>query len=317
MRPVGPGDPLRAHGVCGPALARLEASLALDGSAFARMVGAATPMARAVTALARARSTPLVVGVSGGQGSGKTTLAAVLETLLTCSAGLRVVRFSLDDFYLSRRDRRTLATDVHPLLVTRGVPGTHDAARGVAVLRGLTGGPSAPIRIPGFDKARDEPVAAVDEAVVEGPVDVVLFEGWCVGIGPEPDERLTAPVNALEASEDPDGIWRRWVNGRLSGPYREWFALIDLLVFLQVPDFEAVRRWRTLQERGLSAARPGGEGVMTDAEVGRFVMHYERLTRHALRTLPDQAAVVAHLDEAHRITHLSVADRLAPAARTP
>ena len=73
-----------------------------------------------------ARDKPLIIGINGSQGSGKSTLADYLCTMLNERYQLRCVSLSLDDFYLTKLERQQLASQVHPLLETRGVPGTHD-----------------------------------------------------------------------------------------------------------------------------------------------------------------------------------------------
>lgn len=247
---------------------------------------------------------PLVIGLNGGQGSGKSTLAALAATHLQRSASLRTLVLSLDDLYLGRAARRALAARVHPLFETRGVPGTHDTRLGLTLLDALQAAAAGDaraldgLRLPRFDKARDDRVPA-DEAVAPvTPVDLVLLEGWCVGATAEPEAALREPVNALEAREDPDAVWRRHVNAALAGDYALLFARLDALVMLQVPAWEAVPRWREAQEQVL---RQQGRGGMSAAAVARFVAHYERLTRHMLRTLPARADLLLALDEDHAI----------------
>jgi len=230
---------------------------------------------------------PRLIGINGAQGSGKTTLCRFLEVLLV-EHNLRTATLSLDDLYLTRAERCDLATHEHALFATRGVPGTHDIALGEVVLDDLLAGRTA--ALPRFDKATDDRAAV--RRMVEPPIDVVLFEGWCVGAVPQPATALRAPVNALERDEDADGSWRREVNRRLATDYAEMFARIDLLVMLQVETFEAVRANRALQEQKLAASSPGGPALMDDAALGRFLMHYERLTRWMLEEMPARADVV-------------------------
>ncbi|MGR4863401.1 kinase [Caulobacter sp. LARHSG274] len=261
------------------------------------------PLAARIAAVAMGPA--FVVGLCGPQGCGKSTAVLVLRRLLE-ARGLRVAILSLDDLYLPIEDRQALARDVHPLLRTRGVPGTHDVGLGLAVLDGLAGpGRTA---IPRFDKAADTRAPSESWPVVEGPVDVVLFEGWCVGARPQPDKALAAPVNALERERDPDGTWRAHVNAALAGPYRPLFARIDLLVQFLAPDFAAVLAWRQEQERKLrarlAAAGPSGARAMDDAEVVQFVQHYERLTRHIAAEMPARADLVIRLDADRRSTNL-------------
>ncbi|WP_369602597.1 hypothetical protein AAIA72_06490 [Hahella sp. SMD15-11] len=241
---------------------------------------------------------PLMMGIQGCQGSGKSTLAAWMDAALT-EAGLTVATLSLDDFYLPRDSRADLAERVHPLLRTRGVPGTHDVGRLVNVLEHFRQG-RVPVALPRFDKATDNPVPASGWPIVNTPVDVVILEGWCWGIPPEPEPALETPVNTLEANEDPDGRWRHWVNARLREDYVPLYCLMDVLLSLRAPDFACVARWRSEQEDRLREWRLArGEPVaalMSAAQIEQFVAHYERLTRHGLRVLPDIADVTWQLD---------------------
>ena len=247
--------------------------------------------------VAEAHGPGFVVGLCGAQASGKSTLTAVLRRMLE-ERGLKMASLSLDDLYLTRAERQALAREIHPLLATRGVPGTHDVALGLAVLDGLAG-PDETL-LPAFDKAADD--RRPQGAPVAGPVDVVLFEGWCVGAVPQAD--VSAPVNALERDRDPDGRWRSFVNDALAGPYQDLFARIDLLVLLKAPSFEVVLAWRQEQEAKLRArlTREGGDlkRAMTDAQVADFIAHYERLTRHILAEMPGRADMVVALDQQRR-----------------
>lgn len=243
----------------------------------------------------------LVVGINGAQGCGKSTLAARLRDELEQEPGLRTVVLSIDDFYLARAERADLATRVHPLLRTRGVPGTHDVALAQRTLERLrTAREGESVTLPRFVKALDDRAPQSDWPACEGPVDVVLFEGWCVGTPPQADDELASPVNALEADEDADGRWRAWVNQQLVTTYAVLFAQLDRLVLLQAPDFAVVHGWR-LQQEADNVAAAAGARAMTPAELQRFIAHYERLTRHALRVLPARADVVLQLDAQRRV----------------
>ncbi len=237
-----------------------------------------------------------IIGIGGGQGAGKSTLAAAVVDASRLAGG-RAEACSLDDFYLTRGERLALAKTVHPLFVTRGVPGTHDVDLALSVLGGLTG--AGVTRVPVFDKGRDDRAPAAAWRAVEGPVESVVFEGWCLGAPPEPVERLVEPVNALEREEDPDRIWRSHVNQVLAESYQRLWGRADRLLYLQVPDMAAVRDWRAQQELALPAARR-----MTGGELDRFLAHYERLTLWMFETLPERADVVVELGRDHRIRRI-------------
>ena len=244
-----------------------------------------------------------IVGINGGQGSGKSTAAAFLKDELLSAHGVRAVVLSLDDFYLPRADRERLALEVHPLFATRGVPGTHDVRLGIDTLdklRELRKGES--LALPQFSKADDDRIPASLWSSITGPVDIVLFEGWCVGTPPQSSAELAEPVNALEANEDADGRWRHIVNEQLRTAYADWFSRLDALVFLRVPDIDCVRRWRWQQEQDTaSAADSKATGLQSRTQLERFIQHYERLTTHALRVLPERADVLLTLGEDHAV----------------
>jgi D-glycerate 3-kinase len=260
------------------------------------------------------RERGIVVALCGPQGSGKSTMARDLDAELRRVGGLSVARLSLDDLYLPGSARAQLAATVHPLLRTRGVPGTHDVARGVALLEGLpAAAPGTRTFLPRFDKALDEPLERSLEEVFDGPADVVLFEGWCVGARPEAPAALIEPVNELERTADADGRWRHHVNAQLAGPYRALFAPVDLLIMLRAPCFEQVYAWRAQQEHELAArlkasgsmlASAGRARVMNDEELRRFIMHYERVTRHMDVEMPRRADVVVELDAQRQVLAL-------------
>lgn len=253
----------------------------------------------------------LVLGISGGQGSGKSTMTALLRVILQGGFGLRVAALSMDDIYLTRAERERLAGAVHPLLLTRGVPGTHDVALGIKVIDALRrAGPGDTVPIPSFDKAADDRRPEGEWPRHVGPADVIMLEGWCLGASPEEDAALREPVNQLEATEDQGGRWRRYVNDRLRGEYRDLWAQLDVIVMLKVPGMDQVFEWRWLQERKLAEAHATtgapGTRIMDEAGVRRFVMHYERTTRHLLAEMPGRADVVLHVNQAHQIDRIAV-----------
>jgi len=256
------------------------------------------------------------VGLAGAQGTGKSTLAALLQRWLSDELGLRTAVLSLDDYYLPRAARRELAARVFPLLATRGPPGTHDVAALLTTLRTLRSLHSSDsahsVELLRFSKADDDRLEQTEHWV--GPCDVVLLEGWCVGARPEPEAALHEPINELERSEDPDARFRRFVNRQLAQDYAGLWAELDLLVFLAAPDFAAVRAMRGQQEDTLRAAAAGSPGVMDDAQLTRFVQHFERVTSTMLRDAPGYADVVVLLDRARDVRDFRLRGLLQPGA---
>jgi D-glycerate 3-kinase len=254
----------------------------------------------------RSGVTPLLVGLNGSQGSGKSTLCNLLKWILEAAFDCRTIIISIDDLYLSKAARQKLASEVHPLLATRGVPGTHDIPLGLKLLNKIKRAPAdTEIDIPRFSKAADDRLPPGEWDHATAPVDLILFEGWCVGATPAPAEQLREPINSLEEKEDTDGSWRRYVNDQLCGPYHELFSLIDLQLMLKIPAWEMVYYWRKRQEQQL-AAKQSGAGVMGEVALQRFIMHYERLTKHQLQALPEKSDLILCLNQQQRVTELQI-----------
>ena len=247
---------------------------------------------------------PEIIGISGAQGTGKSTLADFLRITLENEHNWVVATLSLDDFYLTRAERKQLGKEVHPLLRTRGAPGTHDLEACMCCLTKLKAlKTEQELALPRFDKAEDDRAPAHKWPKITGPIDAIILEGWCLGSQPQKPEQLTQPVNSLEARRDQDATWRTYINNQLREKYSKLFQSIDHLVFLQAPDFEAVHRWRLEQEKKL--ARTVGKlkpGIMNETQISEFLQHYERLTRDNIELLPKTANVTLELDRNHQIT---------------
>ena len=230
-----------------------------------------------------------IVGISGSQGSGKSTLAMMLSERLQ---GMPQV--SLDDFYLGRQDRQHLARDVHPLLATRGVPGTHDHLRLESVLALAKRGEA--YSLPSFDKGLDD--RGVDRSCVASPQGLIL-EGWCLGVESELENELEASVNGLEATEDENGMWRGWVNEQLKIFYQPIWRQIDFWIHLLAPSFDQVLEWRSDAE-----AKLPDDQQMTSPQIKRFIQHYERLTLKLWRQKPLGPGLLVVLDEDHSVCEI-------------
>lgn len=236
-----------------------------------------------------------IYGLGGLPGTGKSTLAAQMVAL-AATRGLDVQAISIDDFYLGRRQRQALAHRVHPLLATRGPPGSHDLPLALATLDALRRG--EPVAPPRFDKLADTRLPPSRWRRPTGTPRLLVFEGWFLKTPPQTREELAMPVNPLERDDDPDGRWRRHCNDALAGYDALWDRL-DWLTWLQPPGFEVVPEWRWQQERRMQAARSGRAG-MDRAGIDRFLQLFERVGRQALRHVPALADRVIALDADRR-----------------
>ena len=239
-----------------------------------------------------------VLGLSGPQGSGKSTLAGAMVRACT-RMGRPAQALSLDDVYLGRRTRLALARNVHPLLRTRGVPGTHDLALLLSTLDALAAAtPAQPALLPRFDKGRDTRRPPSRWPRVTQAPRVLVLEGWCLGVRPQSRAALAQPVNALEREADPDGSWRRYVNRKLRAMQPAW-ARLDALVALTAPDWDTVCRWRAQAERALRQRQAAS--AMDARALRRFMQHFERLSRHAAHSVPGRADLCIALDARRRV----------------
>ena len=294
-------DEQNTRGALQTVLARFLQEASLPDSVAFNFMRWYAGVTRSLAQRAKTAETPTLVGFSGCQGSGKSTLVALMAKVMREVYGVSTVVLSLDDFYLTKAARAALAESIHPLFATRGVPGTHDLAllkETISALRQPGAGGAVPL--PVFDKALDDRSELVHWRQVSAPVQLIFLEGWCVALSPQSESELEVPINPMEAEQDPSLVWRREVNRQLANGYADVFVELDELLLLQAPSFDAVFEWRWQQEQRLSEQfqkdhpdKP--DPTMSRSEVTDFVLHYQRLTEHALKTLPDQADFVWEL----------------------
>lgn len=262
------------------------------------------PLARELVNLHQNKKQTIIVGINGAQGSGKSTLSDLLVEIVQQQYRLNAVSLSLDDFYYTHDERKHLAHSVHPLLVTRGVPGTHDTLLANETLNDLKSHNGAQtVYIPRFNKAIDDRFKKESWSPVNNKPDIIILEGWCIGATAQPSEQLLKPVNLLESNEDSEGVWREYVNEQLRIQYHPLFSHLDCTIMLKAPSFESVFNWRLEQEQKLINSLKNTDNknirTMNEHEIDRFIQHYQRLTQHLLATLPTTAHYVFELDN-HR-----------------
>jgi D-glycerate 3-kinase len=243
---------------------------------------------------ARASNRPPLIGVGGAQGSGKS-----YQCRAYAAAHPDVAHFSLDDVYFTKAERAELARRFHPLLATRGPPGTHAVGLALSIIAALRqAGAGNETALPRFDKASDDRLPEEAWPRFKGRPSAILFDGWCLGASP--DDLGAAPLNRLEAEEDADGRWRARIRADLAERYQPFFAAFDALIYLQAPSWEIVRRWRAEQEEETLGRAFAAED---ETRLDRFLMHYERITRSMLAG-NHRARWIVHLDERRKVVRV-------------
>ena len=143
-----------------------------------------------------------IIGLTGAQGSGKSTISNILKIILKESFRLETVILSIDDFYKTLKQRENMSKNISPLFMTRGVPGTHDTKILLNTIKALKKNRFKKILIPQFNKGFDDRAPKDKWLRVNKKPNIVIFEGWCVGAEPQKKKDLLVPVNALEKHED-------------------------------------------------------------------------------------------------------------------
>ena len=256
-----------------------------------------TPIASLI--VSESKKEPLKIYISGGQGSGKTTLSYALKIILENCFDVRVANFSIDDLYLPKSERYRLSKKVHPLLKTRGVPGTHEIQLGLDTINSLVSQKNKETRIPMFSKKYDDRLSKSDWPIFYGTPNVIIFEGWCVGAVPFSKNFWKGPMNSLEQEHDPDGSWAKWVNRQLSGDYQDLFSLFDISAYIKSKNFKDIYKNRLKQEEeakknSINSKLP--DRLMSENQVKNFVMHFERITKKMEIYMPKKCDIVIRRD---------------------
>jgi D-glycerate 3-kinase len=246
---------------------------------------------------------PFILGLSGGQGSGKTTISSIISIILSKYFKLNVFKISIDDFYKTRKKRLELSKKVHPLLMVRGVPGTHDISIMLDFFKRIKEKKFKSIKLPRFNKATDDRYNKKLWYSVKRRPDVIIFEGWCVGAKAEQNYSLKTPINSLEKLKDQKQIWRRFVNKQLKSKYKKLYDQLNCLLFIKAKNFSLLRQWRIKQEKKLSlkSKRSNKLKIMSDKEIINFMQTYQRITQNMFKSVPKYASIILNLNSNHQI----------------
>ena len=249
---------------------------------------------------AKLNENPICLGINGAQGTGKSTLSLFIKIFIEKTESLSVKIISIDDLYLTKKERVQLSLDIHKLFETRGVPGTHDVEMGYNFIKSCLNKKHTNLCLPRFDKLTDDRLPKNEWLFINKNVDIIILEGWCVGAKPQEDKYLIQSINSLEDNYDREGIWRTYSNNQLKKNYQLLFELCSFLIMLKAPSFEVIYDWRLKQEmRSKYTSDKKLSKRMSPDEITFFVQHYERLTRWMLEDLPSRADVIIELNNNH------------------
>ncbi len=249
--------------------------------------------------------TTKVIGLSGGQGAGKSTITGILKFILKKKYNLEICVFSIDDFYKTKYERKLMSEKIHQLFLTRGAPGTHDLNLLNKTLKSLKCKTFKTVSIPKFDKSKDDRLAKTQWLKVKKPPNIIILEGWCVGAIHQKKNTLKKPLNLVEKKYDVDLKWRKKVNNYLKKDYKKLFKKIDKLIYLKVPNFSLIYKWRNDQEQKLKMITKKKE-TMSKKKIKEFIMYYERITKQMMKDFHKFSDITVYLDKNHRSKKIKI-----------
>ena len=246
---------------------------------------------------------PYIVGLAGGQGTGKTTTSSLIKIILTKYFRLKVFKISIDDFYKTRKERENLSKKIHPMLMTRGVPGTHDVQMMLDFFKKVKSNNFKKIELPDFNKAIDDRSPKKYWYKLKEKPDVVIFEGWCVGAKAELNKTLKRSINSLEKTNDQELLWRSYVNKQLKTKYKKLYSQLNCMIYLKAQNFSLLQKWRLKQEHKLwlKSKKSSSHKIMNKNDVLKFMQTYQRITENMFKKMPKYASIVLNLNSNHQI----------------
>ena len=252
------------------------------------------------------KKSPLIIGLAGGQGTGKTTIASIISLILTKYFKLKVFKISIDDFYKTRNERKKISKSIHPLLMIRGVPGTHDYKIIYEFFKKIKNKKFTKFRLPKFDKSKDERYNKKLWYKINSKPDIIIFEGWCVGAKSQKNSELIKSINSLEKISDQNYVWRKYVNLQLKKNYKNLFRQIDEIIYLKANNFKMLQKWRIKQEKALwlKSKNKRSLRIMNRGDIINFMQTYQRITQNMFKDAPKYASIVMKLNSNHQINSI-------------
>ena len=246
---------------------------------------------------------PFLIGLAGGQGTGKTTTSSIIKIILEKYFKLNVFKISIDDFYKTRKERVFLSKKIHPMLLTRGVPGTHDINMMLNFFKKVKSKKFKSLQLPNFNKATDDRFAKKYWYNIKKRPDVIIFEGWCVGAKPEKNATLNKAINSMEKKKDQKKIWRKYVNQHLKLKYKDLYSQLNCLIYLKAKNFSLLQKWRLKQENKLwlKSKKTSKHKIMNKEDVISFMQTYQRITENMFKKMTKHASILINLGSDHQI----------------
>ena len=246
---------------------------------------------------------PYFVGLAGGQGTGKTTISSIIKIILQKYFKMKVFKISIDDFYKTRKERINLSKKIHPMLMTRGVPGTHDIKMMLDFFKKAKNKKFKKLKLPNFNKAIDDRFPKKNWNNINEQPDIIIFEGWCVGAKAELYETLKKPINSLEKTDDQNLIWRQHVNQQLKTKYKKLYSQLNCMIYLKAKNFSLLQKWRLKQEKKLwlKTKNKNSHKIMSKGDVINFMQTYQRITQNMFKNMPKYASIILNLNDNHQI----------------
>ena len=246
---------------------------------------------------------PYFIGLAGGQGTGKTTISSIIKIILEKYFKLKVFKISIDDFYKTRKERTNLSKKIHPMLMTRGVPGTHDIKMMLDFFKKAKNERYKKLKVPNFNKAIDDRFPKKNWNNINEQPDIIIFEGWCVGARPEINKTLKKSINSLEKTSDQNLIWRHHVNQQLKTKYKKLYSQLNCMIYLKAKNFSLLQKWRLKQEKKLwlKTKNKRSHKIMSKGDVINFMQTYQRITQNMFKNMPKYASIILNLNDNHQI----------------
>ncbi len=249
---------------------------------------------------------PLIIGIAGGQGTGKTTITSIVSLILIKYFKLNVFKISIDDFYKTRKERKFLSSNKHPLLMMRGVPGTHDYKIIINFLKKVKSKKFKSLKLPKFDKSIDDRYKKKYWYEVKSRPDIIILEGWCVGAKAQKISSIIKPINSLERVKDSNLVWRKYVNDQLKTNYKNLFKHINEIIYLRANNFKLLQEWRITQEKRLwlKSTNKKNLKIMSRGDIINFMQTYQRITQNMFKDVPKYASIIMKLNSNHQISSI-------------